>query len=118
MPLPGKNWSLSASVMCRDAQMPRAQDAQERPSRDVRTSLCITKAVVGERLQKVLARAGLGSRRQIERWIEEGRITIDGQPATLGARVTSDQALRVDGRAIPTHAFQPKQRILIYHKPE
>ncbi|MBI5782316.1 MAG: 23S rRNA pseudouridine(2605) synthase RluB [Gammaproteobacteria bacterium] len=73
---------------------------------------------MSEKLQKVLARAGLGSRRQIERWIEEGRITIDGQPATLGARVTSDQALRVDGRVIPTHAFQPKQRILIYHKPE
>ncbi len=73
---------------------------------------------MSEKLQKVLARAGLGSRRQIERWIEEGRITIDGQPATLGVRVTSDQALRVDGRIIPTHAFQPKQRILIYHKPE
>lgn len=72
----------------------------------------------GEKLQKVLARAGLGSRRQIERWIEEGRITIDGQPATLGARVTSDQALRVDGRAVPIHAIQPKQRILLYHKPE
>ena len=73
---------------------------------------------VSEKLQKVLARAGLGSRRQIERWIEEGRITIDGQPATLGARVTSEQALRVDGRVVPAHAFQPKQRILIYHKPE
>jgi len=73
---------------------------------------------VSEKLQKVLARAGLASRRQIERWIEEGRITIDGQPATLGARVTSNQALRVDGRAVPAHAIQPKQRILIYHKPE
>lgn len=73
---------------------------------------------MSEKLQKVLARAGLGSRRQIERWIEEGRITVDGQPATLGARVTSDQALRVDGRVIPAHAIQPKQRILIYHKPE
>jgi 23S rRNA pseudouridine2605 synthase len=73
---------------------------------------------VSEKLQKVLARAGLGSRRQIERWIEEGRITIDGQPATLGARVTPHQALRVDGRMVPAHAIQPKPRILIYHKPE
>ncbi len=71
----------------------------------------------GEKLQKVLARAGLGSRRQIERWIEEGRITIDGQPATLGARVTSDQALRVDGRSVSAHSFQAKPRLLIYHKP-
>lgn len=73
---------------------------------------------MSEKLQKVLARAGLGSRRQVERWIEEGRITIDGQPATLGVRVTSNQALRVDGRIIPVHATQPKARILIYHKPE
>lgn len=73
---------------------------------------------MSEKLQKVLARAGLGSRRQIERWIEEGRITIDGQPATLGARVTPHQMLRVDGRMVPAHAIQPKPRILIYHKPE
>ncbi|MEW6331518.1 MAG: 23S rRNA pseudouridine(2605) synthase RluB [Pseudomonadota bacterium] len=73
---------------------------------------------MSEKLQKVLARAGLGSRRQIERWIEEGRVTVDGQPATLGARVTSHQALRVDGRMVPAHAIQPKPRILLYHKPE
>ena len=40
-----------------------------------------------EKLQKVLARAGLGSRREMERWIEEGRITIDGKAAKLGDRV-------------------------------
>ncbi|HYA38348.1 MAG TPA: 23S rRNA pseudouridine(2605) synthase RluB [Candidatus Methylomirabilis sp.] len=71
-----------------------------------------------EKLQKVLARAGFGSRRQIERWIEEGRITIDGAPATLGARVSPGQALRVDGRLVPAHVFQSQPRLLIYHKPE
>ena len=71
-----------------------------------------------EKLQKVLARAGFGSRRQIERWIEEGRITVDNAPATLGARVSPDQTIRVDGRQVPTHVFQSKPRILIYHKPE
>ncbi|MDH3370080.1 MAG: 23S rRNA pseudouridine(2605) synthase RluB [Gammaproteobacteria bacterium] len=73
---------------------------------------------MSEKLQKVLARAGLGSRRQIERWITEGRITIDGKPATLGARVTVGQILRVDGRTVPAHAFQTQPRILLYHKPE
>lgn len=72
----------------------------------------------GEKLQKVLARAGLGSRRQIERWIEEGRITVNGDPASLGARVTPDQTIRVDGRHVPMHASQAKPRLLIYHKPE
>ena len=71
-----------------------------------------------EKLQKVLARAGFGSRRQIERWIEEGRITVDNAPATLGARVSPGQTIRVDGRQVPTHVFQSKPRILVYHKPE
>ena len=76
------------------------------------------KIPAGEKLQKVLARAGLGSRRQIEHWIEDGRITVDGVAVTLGARVIPGQAIRVDGRNVPTHAFQPKPRVLIYHKPE
>ncbi len=71
-----------------------------------------------EKLQKVLARAGFGSRRQIERWIEEGRITVDNTPATLGARVSPEQTIRVDGRVVPTHVFHATPRILIYHKPE
>jgi 23S rRNA pseudouridine2605 synthase len=75
-------------------------------------------APAGEKLQKVLARAGWGSRRQIEVWIAEDRITVDGKPATLGTRVTPDQTLRVDGRNVPKYAAQLKPRILIYHKPE
>ena len=59
------------------------------------------KAGKGEKLQKVLAHLGLGSRRQIERWIEEGRLSIDGQLARLGDRVCSGQAVNLDeiGRA-------------------
>ena len=72
---------------------------------------------MNEKLQKVLARAGLGSRRQLEHWIEEGRITVDGVVATLGARVTSDQKICVDGRPVPAYASEPKNRVLIYHKP-
>jgi 23S rRNA pseudouridine2605 synthase len=44
------------------------------------------KSLPGEKLQKVLARTGLGSRREMERWIEQGRVSIDGKPATLGDR--------------------------------
>ena len=72
----------------------------------------------GEKLQKVLARAGLGSRRQIEGWIAAGRVTVDGNPATLGVRVTPAQAIRVDGRTVLARVRQPGPRVLIYHKPE
>ncbi len=72
----------------------------------------------GEKLQKVLARAGAGSRREMERWIEQGRVTVDGRPAQLGERVRPGQRLRVDGRLLPAPALAPKPRVLAYHKPE
>ncbi|MBI3896814.1 MAG: 23S rRNA pseudouridine(2605) synthase RluB [Gammaproteobacteria bacterium] len=75
-------------------------------------------APAGEKLQKVLARAGAGSRREMERWIEQGRVTIDGRPAKLGDRVGPEQILRIDGRVLPKPTFTPKPRVLVYHKPE
>lgn len=74
--------------------------------------------VMGERLQKVLARKGVGSRREIERWIEQGRVLVDGKRAKLGDRVEPHQIIRVDRRVIPTSKTSPAQRILAYHKPE
>ena len=52
--------------------------------------------------RKVLARTGLGSRREMERWIEQGRVSIDGKPATLGDRVTQRERISVDGRPVNT----------------
>jgi 23S rRNA pseudouridine2605 synthase len=69
-----------------------------------------------EKLQKVLAHLGLGSRRQIEGWIEEGRLTIDGQTARLGDRVRAGQAVRLDGKSVAIDAAS-QVRVLLYHKP-
>lgn len=73
-------------------------------------------AEAGEKLQKVLARAGLGSRREMERWIEAGRIQIDGRPAQLGDRVNTQADISVDGKPITPGETQ-KTRVLLYHKP-
>jgi 23S rRNA pseudouridine2605 synthase len=73
---------------------------------------------MSEKLQKVLARAGVGSRRQVERWIEQGRISIDGKRATLGTRVELSQKVRLDGRIVPIERASRDCRVLIYHKPE
>jgi len=54
----------------------------------------------GDRLQKVLAEAGLASRRQAEQWIRDGRVTVNGQPAVLGQRLAPRDELRVDGRPV------------------
>ena len=72
---------------------------------------------MSEKLQKVLARAGLGSRRQLERWIEQGRVSVDGCIAQLGDRVTQEQVLKVDGKAISVLPSN-RPRLLLYHKPE
>ncbi len=70
----------------------------------------------GEKLQKVLARTGLGSRREMERWIEQGRVTIDGKVARLGERVTSRARITVDGKPLRPVSGE-STRCILYHKP-
>ena len=74
---------------------------------------------MSEKIQKVLAHAGIGSRRQIETWIQEERITLNGLIATIGDRMTYHDTVCVDGREIKLIKSQhQKARVLIYHKPE
>lgn len=73
-------------------------------------------AKAGEKLQKVLARSGLGSRREMERWIEQGRITVDGKPAALGDRVDRRRRISVDGKPLDA-APAEDTRCILYHKP-
>lgn len=73
---------------------------------------------MSEKLQKVLAHAGLGSRRQIERWIEQGRVSVNGQGAKLGDRVEPHQVIRLDGRIILRAVRRFSTRVLMYHKPQ
>ena len=69
-----------------------------------------------ERLQKRLAAAGLGSRREIERWIAAGRVTLNGQVAKLGDRVAPGDAVAVDGKPFESPR-KTTARVLLYHKP-
>jgi 23S rRNA pseudouridine2605 synthase len=70
----------------------------------------------GEKLQKVLARTGFGSRREMERWIEERRITVDGHVASLGDRVDGTARITVDGKPLKA-APAEETRCILYHKP-
>ena len=73
----------------------------------------------GERLQKVLAQAGVGSRREMEEWIAEGRVTVNGEVATLGMRVVEGDVIRADRRIIRVKAQgEALPRVLLYHKQE
>jgi len=73
---------------------------------------------MAERLQKWLANRGLASRRELESWITAGRITVNGQVAELGCKVTGRETIRVDGHLFEAGeeaAAQP--RTILYHKP-
>lgn len=69
-----------------------------------------------EKLQKALAEAGLGSRREMEALIATGVVTINGQTAKLGDRVTSEDMIRVEGRLIRRDQASSTPRVLMYHK--
>lgn len=73
---------------------------------------------MSERLQKFLAAEGLGSRREIERWIEAGRIVVNGEVATLGLRVSNTDQIEVDGRRLRLANKKSQRRVIIYNKPE
>lgn len=76
-------------------------------------------SISGEKLQKLLAHAGIGSRREMERWISDGKITVNGKRATLGDRAYVTDRIMVNGKPVILKA-QSKQPIkaIIYHKPE
>ncbi|MBS4098192.1 MAG: pseudouridine synthase [Sulfuricella sp.] len=70
------------------------------------------------KLQKVLAQAGLGSRRDMEELIKSGRVTVNGQVAELGMRVTSEDSIRANGRILRLRSADRLPRVMLYHKPE
>jgi 23S rRNA pseudouridine2605 synthase len=75
-------------------------------------------AGASQKLQKVLAQSGLGSRREMEELIAAGKVLVNGLPATLGDRVTPDDLVKVGRRHIRFKLSARLPRVIIYHKPE
>ena len=71
-----------------------------------------------QKLQKVLAQAGLGSRRAMEELIVSGKVKVNGAPAKLGQRVTSEDEIQVGRRRIKFKVTTRLPRVIVYHKPE
>ena len=73
--------------------------------------------VLMPKLHKVLADAGIGSRREMEELIIAGRVSVNGEPAHIGQRVGANDAVRVNGRPITRTNTKKPPRVILYHKP-
>lgn len=73
---------------------------------------------MSERLHKMLAQAGVGSRREMEELIRAGKVTVNGQVAEIGAQVEESDAVKVNGRIVRFRPAAKLPRVLLYHKPE
>ncbi len=71
---------------------------------------------MSERIQKVLARAGVGSRREVEEWIRAGRLAVNGVPAALGAHLGPRDKVTLDGRPVRMRAPESATRVIVYHR--
>jgi len=93
-----------------DAQQSR-NDKNKKPRRD------LTADDDAPKLHKVLAEAGLGSRRDMEELIIAGRVSVNGEPAHIGQRILPQDQVRINGKLIQRKVSKKPPRVLIYHKP-
>lgn len=69
------------------------------------------------KLHKVLAEAGMGSRREMEELIVAGRVTVNGEPAHIGQRILPADQVRINGKPVRRKIASKPPRVLLYHKP-
>lgn len=100
---------------------PSKPDGGRRPARPVGSVRPTPEAESGAtlKLQKALADAGHGSRRELEEWIAGGRVSVNGEPAHVGQRIGADDKVRVNGKLVQLKLGGLRlPRVLLYHKPE
>lgn len=90
--------------------LPKAEHADQSETRPAQRK--------GVRLQKLLADRGYGSRRKMEAWIREGKITVNGEAAQLGQRVIRKDVIKVNGYPLRDKPDLASTRVLMYNKPE
>lgn len=99
---------------------PAARPGRRRPQRPPANEVAkdLAGAELGEKLHKLLAQSGFGSRREIEAWIAAGKVSVNGKPAHIGQRVGPRDRVKVDGRLVSLRSVPRLPRVLVYHKPE
>src|SRR5687768_18238635 len=93
-------------------------DSGSAPRRTLSLKRDSATAKIEERLHKVLAQAGLGSRRALEERISSGQVKVNGEVAELGSSVKGGDRIELDGKIFVAAAQSEPARVLVYHKPE
>jgi 23S rRNA pseudouridine2605 synthase len=97
--------------------MPARHRRARPPARGAGQAADGRKPAPGERVQKLLAAAGIGSRREVERWIREGRLQINGEVPELGAKLAARDRITLDGRPVRLHApLAGEPSVLLFHR--
>jgi 23S rRNA pseudouridine2605 synthase len=105
----------NSSLTERDSSTKAVPESKKSPARKGSKSIEVPET---EKLQKLLARAGFGSRRELETWLAEGRVTINGKLAVLGDRAALTDRICVDGKPVSMQRLEgPRVRVLLYNKP-
>lgn len=118
MPTSKKETSVKKVTTRSAEKKPASKGTKARVAEKKSSKNTASAAPATEKLQKLLARAGFGSRRELETWVAEGRITVNGKLATLGDRATLSDKICVDGKNISaTRLAAPRVRVLLYNKP-
>jgi 23S rRNA pseudouridine2605 synthase len=94
-----------------------AYDSEPAPEPEGETRRVLAAAPDAPKLHKVLAQAGIGSRRDMEQMIADGQITVNGQAAHVGQRITAHDRISVGGKPVRVRITPPPARVLAYHKP-
>ena len=87
------------------------------PKTDQRLGKYLQSDLLMPKLHKVLAEAGIGSRREMEELIIAGRVSVNGEPAHIGQRVAATDVVRINGKPVTRLSTRKPPRIIIYHKP-
>ncbi len=95
-----------------------AEDAAEAPAaEEAPPKRVLQPDADAPKLQKVLAQSGVGSRRDMEALIVDGKITVNGEPAHVGQRISFGDRIQVNGKPVKVRITQPSPRVVCYHKP-
>lgn len=104
--------------MARPHKSPQQAPKRPTPEANHHADAGEVSSVGSQRLHKLLALAGLGSRRDMEKLIEDGRVSVNGQLAKVGAAVIESDIVKVDGRLVQLPFAPELPQVLLYHKPE